>query len=303
MATTGGGGGLGGSIGLHIATLCLMSSCRAASSALSFFSSACASSSEALSTGVGSGGGWGAGGAGVSCVATLSDGSTGAQARRSHEASSSRIRNSRPHSRAPHQRDHRKAAGTIAGALASTAAGPGGRPPARSRHRRRHEALEARERIGLVAPGGDHRLAVDQIDVVVRRPARGELQRAADQPRFVACLRAGELVAEAVDRRRDGRRRRRASAGARSSRVREAADFAGLVAYQSMPSPDSRSCGSASRLAGPSPKRRRMTVSSWPATACRGSPRTPSGRTPKRVVRIKVGPWPIDFRRSFGKTL
>ena len=77
------------------------------------------------------------------------------------------------------------------------------RSPARSRTRRRrrrgaaqsparrgHEALQARQRVGLVAPGDDHRLAVDQVDVVVRRPARGELQRAADQPRLVAGLRA-----------------------------------------------------------------------------------------------------------------
>src|SRR5512143_517047 len=110
FAICGGGGGFGGSIGLHSATLCLMPSWSTASSALSFFSSACASSSEAFNTGVGSGGGGGAGGAGVSWVATLSDGSTGAQARSAHEASSSRIRKSRPHSSAPHQRDHQKVA-------------------------------------------------------------------------------------------------------------------------------------------------------------------------------------------------
>ena len=67
----------------------------------------------------------------------------------------------------------------------------------------------------------------------------------------------------------------------------------GRAAYQSMPSSDSRICGSASRLAGPSPRRRRITDRSWPATACSGSPRTPRGRTPKRVVRIKVGRSPI----------
>src|SRR5215218_4903859 len=127
LATTGGGGGFDGSIGLHMSTLCLRSSCSAASSILSFFSLACSSSSDAFSTGVGSGGGSGAGGAGVSIVATLSEGSTGAQARSSHEAISSRIRNISPNSRAPQKRDQPTAAGSIiAGALASTADGGGG---------------------------------------------------------------------------------------------------------------------------------------------------------------------------------
>ena len=68
------------------------------------------------------------------------------------------------------------------------------------------------------------------------------------------------------------------------------------AAYQSMPSPVSRSCGSARRSAGPSPSRRRITARSWAATACRGSPRTPRGRTPRRVVRIRVGLSPMRCR-------
>src|SRR6267142_904751 len=51
----GGGGGLGASIGLHCATLSLRLTSSATSSALSLLSSACASSSEAFRTGVGSG--------------------------------------------------------------------------------------------------------------------------------------------------------------------------------------------------------------------------------------------------------
>ncbi len=43
-------------------------------------------------------------------------------------------------------------------------------------------------------------MAVDQIDKVVGGPARGELQRAADQARLIARLRCGELVAQAADR-------------------------------------------------------------------------------------------------------
>src|SRR5471032_1786601 len=113
-----GGGGLGTSIGLHCSTLFLRSASSAASCTLSFFSSDCASSSEAFRRGVGSGGGGGAGGASVSSVATLVVGSTGAQARSSHEAMSNIRSSSRPKSKAPHQRDQPSRAGrAMAGAL------------------------------------------------------------------------------------------------------------------------------------------------------------------------------------------
>src|SRR5258708_10856752 len=104
LACTGGGGGLGGAIGLHRSTLCLRSACSEASTAFRFFSSACASSSEAFSTGVGSGGGGGGGGASASCVATFSEGSTGAQARSSHDAIRSSSNSRSPKSKAPSQR-------------------------------------------------------------------------------------------------------------------------------------------------------------------------------------------------------
>src|SRR6266851_8933302 len=108
---TGGGSGLGGSTGLHCATLSLRSACSAASSALRVFSSPCASSSAAFSTDVGSGGGGGAGGAGVSRVVRFVDASTGAQARRNHEAISSARSSNSPNSSAASQRDQPRPAG------------------------------------------------------------------------------------------------------------------------------------------------------------------------------------------------
>src|SRR5476651_1386966 len=131
FGTGGGGGGGGGAAatfgglgGLHISSLPLRSCSRAASWILSFFSSAWMSSSDAFSTGVGSGGASGAGGAGVSSVATLSDGSTGAQARNSHEVISSRSSSISPNSRPLSQRDQpRRAGNSAAGALARIAAG------------------------------------------------------------------------------------------------------------------------------------------------------------------------------------
>src|SRR6266851_3127242 len=125
-ACTGGGGGLGASIGLHCATLSLRLASSAASSTLSLFSSACASSSEAFKTGVGSGGGSGAGGAGVSIVARFSVGSTGAQARNSHDVMSSRRRSRSPNSKALSHGAQPRRAGRRAGALANIAAGRGG---------------------------------------------------------------------------------------------------------------------------------------------------------------------------------
>src|SRR5476649_1740752 len=131
FGTGGGGGGgggaaatLGGSGGLHISSLPLRSCSRAASWILSFFSSAWMSSSDAFSSGVGSGGASGAGGAGVSRVATLSDGSTGAQARNSHEVISSRSSSISPNNSPLSQRDQPSRAGnSTAGALARRAAG------------------------------------------------------------------------------------------------------------------------------------------------------------------------------------
>src|SRR5216684_7798434 len=122
----GGGGGLGSSTGLHCATLSLREVSSAASSALSLFSSACASSSEAFRTGVGSGGASGAGGAGVSIVARFRVGSTGEQARNSHDVMSSRRRSKSPNSKALSHGAQPMRAGRRAGALANIAAGRGG---------------------------------------------------------------------------------------------------------------------------------------------------------------------------------
>ena len=70
-------------------------------------------------------------------------------------------------------------------------------------------------------------------------------------------------------------------------------------AYQSIAEPSSCSCGSASSLAAPSPRRRLTTRRSCAAALCNGAPRTPSGRTPLRVVTIRV--WdasPADIQAS-----
>src|SRR5262249_6386509 len=72
-------------------------------------------------TGVGSGGGSGAGGAGVSMVARLSVGSTGEQARISHDVINNSSRRSRPNNKALSQGAHPARTGT-AGALAITGA-------------------------------------------------------------------------------------------------------------------------------------------------------------------------------------
>ena len=179
-----------------------------------------------------------------------------------------------------------------AGALADTAGAGRAAASAPAAARR----PQARGGIGLVAPGRDHRLAIDQVDEVVGRARGGELQRAADQARLFArrrLLSCPPRRADGVEMAFDGRQR----CGALGSRRdRRSGGPRRRAAYQSMPSPASRSCGSASRLAGPSPRRRRITASSWPATACRGSPRTPRGRTPSRVVRIRVGLSPMRCR-------
>src|SRR5215813_7340672 len=120
----GGGGGLGGSIGLHIASLSLSSASRAASSAFSLFWLSCASSSYALSTGVGSAGGSGGGGAGVSSVARFIVGSTGAHARSTHEVMSTKSSSRSPNSKAlTHGAQPTR---VTAGTLARTAAGRAG---------------------------------------------------------------------------------------------------------------------------------------------------------------------------------
>src|SRR3981081_2872409 len=85
-----------------------------------------AAAGEVFRTGVGSGGGSGAGGAGVSIVARFSVGSTGAQARNSHDVMSSRRRSKSPNSKALTHGAQPRRAGRRAGALANIAAGRSG---------------------------------------------------------------------------------------------------------------------------------------------------------------------------------
>src|SRR3982075_1546743 len=71
----------------------------------------------------------------------------------------------------------------------------------------------------------------------------------------------------------------------------------GQLAYQSIALPSSCSCGSAKRSAAPSPRRRRTTRRSCGAELCSGSPRTPKGGTPLRVVTISVFPPAISVAK------
>jgi hypothetical protein len=72
-------------------------------------------------------------------------------------------------------------------------------------------------------------MAIDQIDEIVGRTARGELQRATDQPGLVARLRGRELPPEIVDGSEMAVDRRQGLLALGLAQIGETPDFANRV--------------------------------------------------------------------------